>query len=448
MILNLPVKKSLYKGQILLAILIAIAVFAILVHALFTLIAASFDLVSFNKARLTARHLAQEKIELVRNLSYTDVGTVGGIPAGILEQEESVVRNGLNYTLKTAVVYIDDPFDGLAPDDTAPEDYKRVRLEVSWEGLAASNKNPVVLITDISAAAFAEGGALVILVFDANGDPVPQAQISIVADSLDPPVDLTLQTDSEGKLILPGATPCVECYKITVTKEGFSTDKTYGTGEVTNPLKPHASVFQDDVTQISFTIDLVGSISISSVDSRENGFAALGDVSFRLQGNKLIGTDASAQPVYKYDQSLSTNSSGNINLSDMEWDVYTVLMPVTTSYDISGTSPLLPLNLPPAATIDFTFALEPHTDHSFFITVKDTSQNLIASASARLFDDFGFEEIKLTGIEEDPDFGQTLFSSLEEKTYHLNATASGFLDFSGDFDISGYTKTDIVMTPE
>ena len=447
-------EKTFNQGQILLSILIAIAIFSILAHALFTLVASSFDLVTFNKARITARHLAQEKMELIRNLPYNKVATIGGIPSGdLIPQVETVSKNGLNYTIKTSTIYIDDPFDGLAPDDTIPEDYKRVRVEVSWEGLAASRKNPVVLITDITALATGnlDGGTLVIRVFDANGNPVPQAEVTIFADGITPIVDLTQTTDSNGQIILPGATECIECYRITVTKNTpsvqMSVDRTYFSSEVTNPLKPHASIFPDQVTQISFVIDQLGSINISSLDSREENFTPLGNVSFRLYGNKIIGTDAYAQPVYKYDQVLTTNESGNIVLSDMEWDVYHVVMPSPTSKDISATRPLLPLNLIPGGNMVFEFAVSPFSTNSFFITVKDNSQNLIASASARLYNDFGFEEIKTTGDTDDPDQGQVLFSNLNEEIYHLTVNASGFAEFSNDFSILGYTQTDIVLTP-
>src|SRR3990172_4926235 len=249
------------QGQILLSILIAIAVFSILVNALFTLIAASFDLVSLNKTRITARHLAQEKMELIRNLAYEDVGTVGGIPDGIIEQEEIVRRNDLNYTVKTDISYVDDPFNGAGADT----DYKRVRIEASWEGLAASRKNPIILISDVAIGTLVdvEGGGLVIQVFDASGAPVPQAEVTIVANGINPPVNLTVLTNSDGRVVRPGATPCIECYQITVTKEGHSTNRTYSTGEVANPLKPHVSVFQDNVTQVSFAIDRETTLNIT-----------------------------------------------------------------------------------------------------------------------------------------------------------------------------------------
>ncbi|OGM09484.1 hypothetical protein A2159_00965 [Candidatus Woesebacteria bacterium RBG_13_34_9] len=438
------------KGQILLSIVISMAIFAILSSTLFTLISSSYSLITYNKARITGRYLAQEKMEIIRNMPYEDIGTSGGIPNGNLLQEEKITKNGLVYTIKTSIIYIDDPYDDIAPLDTSPEDYKRVRVEASWEGLAASKKNPVVLLTDVSAYATGviEGGTLIVSVTDSNNNPVSQAEVQITATSTTPPVDTKPKTDSSGKVILPGSPPCVSCYQITVTKLGYSSDRTYSTGEVANPIKSHTSVFEDDVTQISFQVDKLGSISISSFDSRENNFNPLGNVAFRLHGNKIIGTDAYAQPVYKYDENLSTNESGNLTLNNMEWDVYHILMLSSSSYDISGTTPLTPFYLSPEGNSQEDFCVTSHTTNSFFITIKDSSSSLIASATARLYDDSGFENIKTSGIEDNPDFGQLLFSNLNEKTFHLEATASGFINYLNDFDVSGSSKADVILQTE
>ena len=451
MIQTLPPQKTSNGGQMLISILIAIAVFAILTHAIFTLVASSFDLINFNRARITARHLAQEKIELVRNLSYSDVGTLGGIPDGILIEEEGVSRNGLNFLVKTSVIYVDDEFDLEAPEDTDPEDYKKVRIEVSWEGLAASRKNPITIITNVTSQngnGGTTGGSLVVQVLDSNGNPVPQAQVHIEASSINPPVDLNQNTGNDGKLTLPGAIPCTECYEITVTKSGFSTDRTHSASEVTNPIKPHASVIDGEVTQVSFAIDLVGTIQITSVDSRENNFVPKASVPFRLRGNKIIGTNALGQYVYKFDNNYTTDGGGSYNLSDVEWDTYTILMPSVTSWDISGSTPLQPVSLLPAGSIDFTFASVAHTDHLLLTIIRDPQQNLIASASARLYDGVSFEKTQVSGEADAPDFGQTFFSNLEEKTYQLEATASGYLNFNGSFDVSGYTTGEVILTPE
>src|SRR3990172_4316620 len=144
---------GLIRGQSLIGILVALAVFSILAQAIFTVVGASFNFVSFNRARITAKHLAQEKLELLRNLPFDNVGTLGGVPWGPILREETITRNKLNYTVKTEIIYIDDPLDGPEggiPDDTLATDYKRVRVEVSWEGVATSRKNPVVLLSDIA----------------------------------------------------------------------------------------------------------------------------------------------------------------------------------------------------------------------------------------------------------------------------------------------------------
>ena len=126
-----PTHSKNQHGQILVSILIAIAIFAILLHALFTLIAASFDLVAVNRARITAKHLGLDRIETIRNLAYEEIGTTEGIPNGILEETETININGLNFTTKTSVIYIDDQYDGQGSDDLFP-DYKRARVEILW----------------------------------------------------------------------------------------------------------------------------------------------------------------------------------------------------------------------------------------------------------------------------------------------------------------------------
>lgn len=441
---NLSKKSS--RGQMLLSVLIATGVFAILASAIFTLVAASFDFINFNRSRIAARYIAQERIETIRNLPYDSIGTDGGVPSGNLPQEENVKANGLNYLVKTSIVYIDDPFNGGPPNNT---DYKRARIEVSWEGLAASKKNPVVLITDIEPGQNeenAEGGSLVVLVYDADGSPLQGADVTITAPT-DPVVNLVQQTNSNGEVSIPGAPLCISCYSISVTKSGYSTDRTYSEAEVTNPIKPETSVIDGEITQISFAIDEVGTISISSKDSRANNFTNLANVSFQLRGNKIIGTDAYGKPVYKYDSVYQTDSGGNFNLSNAEWDTYQVLMPAPTSWDISGNIPLQPLSLIPGGSITLTFSVEPSSTNSFLAIVKDPSQNLIASASARLTLS-GYDESIYTGATESADFGQAFFSGLTEDTYTVTATASGYTNFNGTFDVSGYTTGQIVLTPE
>lgn len=448
----LPKKSSKYsKGQGLIGILIALAIFSILSQAIFTVAATSFNLVSFNRARITARHLAQEKLELIRNLPYDQVGTAGGIPPGPLPQEETVVRNKLSYKVKTTIIYIDDPFDQTAPNDLLATDYKRVRVEVSWEGISGgSRNNPVVLISDIAPKGVettAGGGTLSIVVFDADGDPVPQAEVSIIANDTNPPVNLNLQTADNGRVILPGAPTCVSCYQITATKSGYSSERTYSTSEVANPSKPHQTILEGQLTEISFSIDRVSTLTISTFKGREDNFESLPNFSFNFWGQKTIGTDTNGQPVYKYNKTLISDSDGNLTLNNLEWDVYQAT-PSAATYDISGTNPLQPTSILPNTSTTFKIAFSPHSTNSLLLAFTDPTNNPIASVSATLTDGISYNETKFTGTSTDPDFGQVFFSNLIAKTYTLTATASGYLDFTTSINVDGNSQERFVLTPQ
>ncbi|MBN1168625.1 prepilin-type N-terminal cleavage/methylation domain-containing protein [Candidatus Woesebacteria bacterium] len=438
------------NGQALVELVVAIALFAILAQALFTLVTSSYRLISFTSARITARHLAQEKIELIRNLPYEDVGTVSGVPDGPIFQEENVFRNGLNYVVSTDIVYIDDPLDGIAPTDLLPTDFKRVRVDVSWGGLASSNKSPVSLITDIAPRGVEStvgGGTLSVLVFDANAQPVSQAEVTIYAPSISPPVDLTLLTDSSGRVILPGALPCTDCYQITTTKEGYSTDKTYSTSEVANPDKPHATIIESKLTEISFAIDLVSTLEITTTNNRDSDFSPLGNITFNIRGDKTIGTDALDELVYKYEETLSTNASGEIVIEDLEWDNYSITIPAITGYDVSGFNPLLPVNLLPNSEFEQKIALNSNSANSFLVTFTDPGDLQIASVSARLFDGGTYEASASSGIIQNPDFGQIFFSDLSDKIYYLEATASGYNYYTDSVEISGDIQEQAFLDP-
>lgn len=444
-------KKNIIKGQTLLSLLIALAIFGILAHAIFTLTSASFRFAALSRARITARHLAQEKVEVIRNLPYDQVGTLGGIPAGPVTQSENVVRNGLNYLVETSIIYVDDPFDGEAPVDLLSTDYKRARVEVSWGGQARSGSSPIILVTDISPKGIEStegGGTLSIIVFDSNTQPVPQASVNIYTDSLDPIVDITQETNINGRLILPGTPACISCYRITITKEGYSTERTYSTAEVANPNKPYVSVIEGQLVEVGFAIDLVSELEISSLSDRDNDFAETGDVTFRLRGQKTIGTDVNDLPIYKFDQELSTDASGKYSIEDLEWDNYDIFLPSGSIYDIAGSYLLIPLSVLPNSSYEIDLSLTPISNHRLLLVFTDSSSNPIASVSATISDGGSFEETKFSGQETNPDFGQVFFADLDETSYEIIATASGYTDFTGNSNVSGYTKDTIILNPE
>jgi len=255
------------KGFTFIDVMVGTALVLIVFLGIFGAYQLALKVVSQSKARITATALSNQKIEMVRNLAYDDVGTIGGIPPGTIPETEIITRNNLDYTVKTTIIYIDDPFDGVAPADTLSTDYKRVKVKVSWSGRFSGD---VILITDVVPKGVESeigGGTLGISVFDASGLGVPQADMHIVNSQVSPPIDVWYQTDSYGDLIIPGAPASIESYQITASKTVpllYSTDRTYGRGEVANPLKPHATIFAGQVTSISFSIDRVSALSVDT----------------------------------------------------------------------------------------------------------------------------------------------------------------------------------------
>lgn len=433
----LPLKRS-QSGQGYIEVIIGLAILLILFHAFASLLLAAYELLGSARTRITARHLAVLRLEEIRNLPYDSVGVVGGIPAGAITQSETRNRNGMDYSLRTSVVFIDDPYDGLAPSDSTPGDYKRARIDVSWTGRYVAGES-VTMITDIAREAVSGGGLLSLLVFDANANPVPQADVHIVNSSVSPTIDVTLQTGDEGRVSLPGAPACVSCYQISVSKEGMNSDRTYGTDEVANPTKPHATITQGFVTEVSFTIDQTATLRVASTMDRGNDFAALGNQAFHLRGGKTIGTDGVGNPLYKYEKDLQTDGGADLTLPDMEWDGYQLTL-LPGSWDLAGTNPLRPLLVFPSAQLDILFASASHATHTLLVAVTDASSSAIASASAQLTGPGGYDETLLTGQSAAPDFGQAFFTPLATGDYSLSVNKTDYQPQTNSVSVSGQTE--------
>lgn len=258
--------KNMNKGFTFIEVLIGIGLLVIVFTGLYSAFVFGVKVVGQSKAQVTAIALANQKMEQIRNLPYQSAGTMGGIPSGNIPETETLTRNNVAYTIKTTIIYIDDAFDGLASTtDTLPADYKRAKIKVFWSGFWGGE---ISLITDIAPKGIETetgGGTLMIWALNALGQAVAQASIHVVNEQVSPPIDVNYQTNDSGYFILAGAPTSTEAYEITVSKTGFSQDRTYGMEEVANPAKPHISVFERQLTEISFSIDW---LSVFSIETR------------------------------------------------------------------------------------------------------------------------------------------------------------------------------------
>lgn len=257
------------KGSSLLDVLVGSAIMVVVFTGFLAVLQVGTKLSFDNKARIGATALAGERMEYIRSLAYTDIGTAGGIPSGNLEQTENVSLNNIKYIRRTLVQYVDAPQDGEgdADENGITADYKRTRVEVSW--VSHSNIKKVVLVSNfspVSIESLAGGGSLSISVFDASVTTVESAEVRIVNNQATLPIDVTTYTNSEGKVLFPGS-PAAASYEITVTKNGFSTDKTYDADPNNpNPDPGHLTVAESLTTSKDFFIDLLGSLIIKTYE--------------------------------------------------------------------------------------------------------------------------------------------------------------------------------------
>jgi prepilin-type N-terminal cleavage/methylation domain-containing protein len=228
------IKKLQSRGFTLVETIVGVAVFVIVASASYQAYISLFKIINQNQYKIAALNLANEQFEIIRNLPYSDVGVPGGIPNGKIPHTQTLVRSNISFTVTTTIRNIDQPFDGQigsTTNDLSPADNKVVEVEVACS--TCGSFTSVTLTTNVAPKNLetaSTNGALVIKVFDSNGVPVSDASVHVVNAQVTPNIIIDDVTNVDGVLQIVDAPPGVDAYQITVTKSGYSTDKTYTPG--------------------------------------------------------------------------------------------------------------------------------------------------------------------------------------------------------------------------
>ncbi|OGG95715.1 hypothetical protein A2V95_03490 [Candidatus Kuenenbacteria bacterium RBG_16_41_7] len=430
------------NGFSLIEILFVIVILAVSSMTLYSLLNMSLKMLWENKARVGATELANEKLEIARNLPYNSVGTIGGVVAGTVPENETVARNGIDYNVYTNIVYIDDEFDGTwasQPADILGNDYKRILVRVSWHSNFSAS--PVEFYSDVAPKGIETtlaGGTLVLTVFNISGLPVGNANVHIYSDDVVPIVDMNTFSNAQGKVILPAVKAANEAYEIAITKSDYSSSQTYDTTvALPAPDKPHLTVFEGQATSASFSIDQTGDMFIYVKDI--NGLP-LGNFTVHVQGQKRIGLDGNGEPVLKFNEDKVSNASGVINMNGLEWDNYEITVASATGYDINEIDPPAPVALMPLDSLGVNLKLEPTAANSLIVAVKDVEDTPVEGASVRVTNNQGYDKTIITGSA-----GQVFFTPLSQATTTVAVTKSDYEDYSDELQVSGYTYEPVIM---
>jgi len=434
--------KSKKRGFTMIEALTVLFIFSLITISFYSMISIGSRHIINAKNRLGALSLANEKMEIARNIKYDDLGTDTGAVSGVLKENEDVAKSTRLYHVHTLVEYIRDTFDGDFPADVAWNDYKKVTVEVSWNnGNGGTDKTTLVsrFVPPGLEVPDPNAGILVINVFSdqPGGVGIPYASVHVV--NSDTGLDTNFTTDDSGSYALMGdkVTNSIQKYQIIVTKDGYETAQTYPPYPDTayNPVDVHASVVVGSMNVANIVQNELADMTVETVDYLDQGIAG---IQFEIIGGRKLGTDV-VDPLKEYfslESTETTNSSGEKELNDISPGKYTIEPQLaSTNYELIGIQPLIPLQLLSSSPQAVKIRLADKTKTGMIIkVVKDGTNPIEPLENATVTITKGVFTDNLTTLVDGAVYFPKDTTPLEAGTYDVHVTASGYVD--NDFQIN------------
>lgn len=447
-------------GFTLIEMLVFIFIFSVVSLAFYKVMTVGIQVALDSKNRLGALALASEKMEIARNLQYDDVGTVSGLPNGTISENETVFANGIEYRIKNVIQYVDDNADGSYPEDSVPNDYKKMKVTVSWGSLTGGTKE-VSLVSQFVPPGLEVGagdGVLSIHIINSAGIGIPQARVRIVNNSISPSVDVTQETDDSGSLIFPGAIQSIHSYALTVSKDDYETVSTINPSSVNySHIDVHASVVAELINTKSVVIDLVSNLMIKSIDQAG---AVIPNVGFHLEGGRILGVNNSIIPsetVYFTDAEKSTDSNGEsvmekqgpgqFSITGIETLSGYTLVEINPITFFEETGSVYKFSLLPGESKTVKMKFAANASPGLIVKVIDGGNDLLINeAEVKLTNITGYSKTEETSVD-----GVAFFPKDEESLingeYNLEVSASGYQPYAETVEVNNLTSQEVKLDP-
>ncbi len=437
--------KNKNKGFMLIEALTLLFIFALIMVTFYSVFTIGIRYIQDAKNRLGALAVANEKMEIIRNLKYDNIGTVGGTISGNIPQEQTVSENTRSYNVRTQVSYVDDPYDGLAYADTVWfEDYKKVIVTVSWSGVKTSEEVKLIsrFVPPGKEVAHAGDGILSVNIFSDQSGGVGVAGSKVQIVNPDTGINTYEETNTSGNVTFMGSTVAnsIQKYQITITKDGYETVTTFPPYPITayNPIDIHASVVTGVMNVKNIAQNKLANMKISIVDYLDQPISG---VPFHLVGGRKLGTEMTTPfaSVYNLDQDSITDTSGEklFSLISPGGFVFSLIDPALTNYKIISITPAESFSLLSSdETLDVKVKLASKTTTALSVVVLNNSNDAqIAGAKVRLTNALGYDQELTTAIDGKVFFpvSADLFVAGE---YNLKITAEGFSDSDSSVTIN------------
>lgn len=433
------------KGFTLIDVLIGTVLLLIVMIGFFAEFRLLFRMLSQSQGKTIALALANEQIEIIKNLPYENIGTEFGSPPGEIPQVRTEKVDNNTYTITTDIIYIDDPFDGLSPGDNFPGDYKKARIGISWTEhqldksiVEIANFSPPNLESEVS------GGVFSIYVNDReSGSPIPNAQIEIINNEIDPIIHIITTADNNGWISRPGLAESND-YEVYVNQINYDEHQTYASSPSLDPEPEYsnAQINNGDKTTRYFLVSKVSAINIKTVDDSND---PLSNISFELKGGRTIGINPGDDSiVYSYENnSLTTDSNGERQFNNMSSGEY--YFEVTSSnYAVLTPNLENPLIVESDSQQSITLTLAPINQPYLRVIIKDSETgDGLSQVAVRLYNQ-NYDETSQSN-----EYGITVFpfdeNDLLNGNYTLIVSKLNYQDYNNSQTINNFTEKTVEL---
>ncbi len=439
------------QGFTLIESLVVLFIFALISVVFLQTYTVGTRMIIESKNRLGATALVNQKMEVIRSVAYSTIGTkhwngsawVYGIPPGDILEDEDISVNTTLYHVHTFVQYVDDTFDGTlggSPNDAIPNDYKKVRLTVSWgSGGADQSVASYAHFSPKGIETSAGGGIFSINILDSIGGGVSGATVHVENSAAG--VNLTTATSSDGNITLVGTPAGTEVYHLTVSKSGYYGATTLSPYPTTaySPTDVHASVVNGVLNQKTIVMDQSSDIHLRTKDA----FGVdIPNVDFHIEGGRIMGVNPTLQTVYGLVQDDATDASGEITLNDQSYGPYTLTFTDPAQYEFYKLDPEgVPIDdfvVSPGTTKEIVGRFLSENIGSVKITVKDnTDASVLPGATVHLSNTTLGYDATITTDQYGFAYFPTSLPALVDGVYDVEVSASGFSNDTSTVTIAG-----------
>ena len=197
--------------------MMALAIFTIIATVFASQLVGNYRTFALTNDRSVAEDLANETIEMGRNLNYFSLGTTPGNPPGVIPRTATKTVEGVSFDVTTTVKYVDDPVPG---GYHTAANYKRLEVEVAREGVVVANM--ATIVAPPVKAAINRATVKVLASDYANNTPIPNAVIGLSGGPSPARSDFT---DAAGNVVFAELLPTNvtnPTYTITASAPGYS----------------------------------------------------------------------------------------------------------------------------------------------------------------------------------------------------------------------------------